>query len=268
MKIICTLGFSILGIGLIGVRGVRAASGVGEPVKSALTHGSIGIVISTKEGFVLATDGKATISDEEHVSSGRAQRLFPVGNHAACIIAGLIGSEVQSGTRRSRFELSEALGAHLRLADESARASNLDFPPEQLINRVQFALSRIVALASGDTRIKSGVVSEASAVFFGPDGTRQWITANLSVAEREVASGRRSPVVSNASYVRDSENLVTGFGIDVIGENGLAAQMLLANGPTSEPTRDCKSCADTTHLRRRTDWTSSHCKMHSPWPGM
>jgi 20S proteasome alpha/beta subunit len=72
------------------------------------------IVISTREGFVLATDSRGT-SDGTHTDD--QQKLFTIGKNSACVIAGLIGSQVGM----EGFELRGAMGTQLERIDQRVK---------------------------------------------------------------------------------------------------------------------------------------------------
>ena len=77
---------------------MQAAVNAQQNNAADLMQGSVDVVISTRYGFVLATDSRLTHRFESQITySDDTQKLFPVGAHSACVIAGLIGSGVGTG---------------------------------------------------------------------------------------------------------------------------------------------------------------------------
>src|SRR5579864_3941008 len=83
----------------VPVSGIRPVE-----MKSVAIHGTIDVVVSTREGIVLASDSRVTRTDGSHIDD--AQKLFPVGTHAACVIAGLVGADLGA----QGFHLADTLG--------------------------------------------------------------------------------------------------------------------------------------------------------------
>ncbi len=88
-----------------------------QDAQPGIIHGTIDVVISTREGFVLATDSRGTTEGRlEKTYTDDVQKLFLIGDHTACVIAGVSGSELGSGALRPR----EAIGTDLMALDRLA----------------------------------------------------------------------------------------------------------------------------------------------------
>jgi 20S proteasome alpha/beta subunit len=81
-------------------------------LRGAFIHGTIDLIISTREGFVLATDSRITNSDGTHSDNG--EKLFAIGKHSAVTIAGIVGASAGS----QGFTLRDAIASSLLTMDK------------------------------------------------------------------------------------------------------------------------------------------------------
>src|SRR5690242_19505535 len=111
-KYLQALALASLLVGIFG--GARASTASDWPLQptSNYVHGTIAIVVSTRDGFVLATDSRASNSDGTHTDDAR--KAFTVGSRAACVFAGLVGSEIGM----EGYRLRDAIGSHLTMLDK------------------------------------------------------------------------------------------------------------------------------------------------------
>jgi hypothetical protein len=105
---------ALLSVLLLAVPCWSQAPTLGDQPRSDHVHGTIDIVISTREGFILATDSRGT-SDGTHADD--QQKLFTIGKNSACVVAGLIGSQVGM----EGFELRTAMGTQLERIDQRVK---------------------------------------------------------------------------------------------------------------------------------------------------
>ena len=200
-----------------------------EPTSAVLSHGSIGIVISTKDGFVLAADSRLTGEDGNR-DNGR--KLYTIGNDIACVIAGTVEAEVHSGTPPYQFELRDALGSHLLNLDEVARQGGPVTSAQDVIPAVAFGVSRILGLAQGNSSIQAGPFVEAICASVASDGSREWIRNDVPIIEEASGSERAFKV---GPVQRKMHSDTTSFNFDVIGQELIPYKLLGADVASDDP---------------------------------
>jgi 20S proteasome alpha/beta subunit len=91
-------GFSLLALGLCSIHLESARAGQPQLAKSehpepaaSFVHGTIVVVVATKDGFVLAGDSRGTSSGCTRIP-GEFEKVFAVGKRSGIVVAGLIGS--------------------------------------------------------------------------------------------------------------------------------------------------------------------------------
>ena len=200
-----------------------------EPTSAVLSHGSIGIVISTKDGFVLAADSRLTGEDGNR---DNGQKLYRIGNGIACVIAGTVEAEVHSGTAPYQFGLRDALGSHLLNLDEAARQGGPVTSAQDVIPAVGFGVSRILGLAQGNSRIQPGPFVEAICASIASDASREWIRNDVPVVE-EVSGSERTFKVGPVHRKMHSDTM--SFKFDVIGQEFIPYKLLGEDIASDDP---------------------------------
>lgn len=189
-------------------------------LKSVSVHGTIDVIVATREGFVLATDSRATRGDGTH--SDDAQKLFRVGKRTACVIAGLVGADIGA----EGFHLTDSLGSHLVELDHWAQ----DHPVGA------YEVSRVVADGLDSV---SGLLlpvltrpifdGEVSIVSIDPSGTPEWVTFaipfNVKHAQGESFFESAAPL-----YFLHTTNLGLRFDVQALGQPQVANALINARG--------------------------------------
>lgn len=210
--------------------GVPEAS-AGKPT-TGIIHGTVDVVISTREGFVLATDSRATKTvGAQTTYSDDAQKLFPVGNNTACVIAGLVGSQIGA----SGFEVRDALGTSLGLLDRIAKQRSSPTTAFEVAGFFASGLSRVSGLLNPNVATIPSPVAQLSAVSMNPDGSFEWISFDLPVQlGLPSSSGQLAISVGTPLYRFHSTYLGARFDVDVLGQPEIAQRMLGAKVPATD----------------------------------
>jgi 20S proteasome alpha/beta subunit len=197
-------------------------------LETTYVHGTIDVVISTREGFVLATDSRATLSapngDGSH--SDDAQKAFTIGNRAACVIAGLVGSDLQM----EGFRLRDAMGTHLVLLDRSTQNSPIS--ATEIAHSFTFGLQSVAGLLTPNTQPRRDLVGAVSAVSVSPDGEPDWITLVLPITLAHAGPANYEYfTVGTPQYFHHSLSIGQRFGVEAIGQPYLVNLLIKANEP-------------------------------------
>jgi 20S proteasome alpha/beta subunit len=203
-------------------------------LESAYIHGTIDVVISTREGYVLASDSRGTyVSLNGTLShSDDQQKAFPVGKNAACVIAGIIGSDVSM----EGFRVRDALGSHLLLLDQRASAENQPVSASFVAGTFSHGLERVAGLMLPTTQPLSPLVGAVSTVSILPDGQSEWITFYLPLARQSGGtSNQEIYTVGQPTYLRDSQIIGMRFGIEALGFPFIVQRLVGANSPSEGP---------------------------------
>jgi hypothetical protein len=236
-----TLGFALL---LVSIQaGLLAARTRGQQNDNSVTagitqaqlqstyiHGTIDVVISTREGFVLASDSRATHQDDNGQTSHSddQQKAFTVGNRAACVVAGLIGSDIGM----DGFELRDAIGTHLVSLDRQVSSGNTSISATGIGRFFAFGLQHVAGLIEPTPGPRPGLVGEISAVSILPDGDPDWVTLYLPLSVNSAGSGATYYyTVGTPVYSNHFQNTGLRFGVEAIGMPALVNQLIKANGP-------------------------------------
>jgi len=198
-----------------------------EYTHTGMVQGSIGVIISTTEGFVLATDSRLTTTTDSGTSySDDAQKLFPIGTHTACVVAGLQSSKVGSGVLRP----ANAIGTTLLTLDRLAFRSRIT--AENIATSFYLGMQQIGELGNWP-RNEIPQAGELSVVSINPDGTSDWISVSVPLkATGSNSDGRLSAGISKYSIRATGKPL--HFALDVIGQRAIADRMLQANSPAQD----------------------------------
>jgi len=208
-----------------------AKSVTAQQIQSAYLHGTIDVVVSTKDGFVLATDSRATSSDGSH--SDDAQKAFAVGSRAGCVVAGLIGAEMHM----EGFELRDAMGTHLTGLGERASRENRPVSATEIERTFSSGLDDVAGLLlpSREPQLQPSIVGAVSAVSISPDGQAEWVTFYLPVDMRSTQTGAKYYYsIGSPIYMFRPLTLGLRFDIQALGFPFIAEQMLKANGPAND----------------------------------
>jgi hypothetical protein len=231
MRTALLLGYVLLVATALDAQAPATTQGIDVTPKSGVIHGTVDVVVSTKEGFVLATDSRATKTvGLENSFTDDAQKLYTIGDRAACVVAGLIGSEIGS----SGFELRDTIGTNLRLMDQSARQRNSPSTAQDVADSFEFGLSRVTGLLAPNIRASPGLIGQVSAVSVNPDGTAEWVSFELPLEIIPNDSGQIALAVGRPIYHWHAVYLGPRFDVDVLGQPEIAIRMLSAQGPTTD----------------------------------
>lgn len=194
--------------------------------QSSSIHGTIDIVVSTRTGFVLATDSRGTdLATRAHVDN--MQKLFAIGPHAACVIAGLVGQDWGA----QGFHLREALGSHLthlaELAERDSRLSSTD----AIVRSFRFGLDGVAGLIPPGTTPSPYFVGAVSAVSINQNGEPHWTT--LLIPLKVVGVGNDA-VFTPGEPKEVDHKLLSGmrFDVEALGVLTVAEEMLRASKPS------------------------------------
>ena len=202
------------------------------PIKSIISasiiHGTVDVVISTTQGFAFATDSRATQGlGPTATHTDDAQKLFPVGDRAACVIAGLIGSELGG----SGFQLRDAIGTSLRQEDRVARSTPVPMTAAVVADSFRYGLERVTGLLP--LRNYPGLAAQVSAVSISPDGSALWIGADLPLVGQTTGNQIRMSVGSPIYHVHGAY-VGLRFDLDVLGQPQIIAGLLGAKRSTTD----------------------------------
>jgi hypothetical protein len=173
-----------------------------EPDPS-FVHGTIVVVVSTKDGFVLAGDSRGTGRNCQPLP-GEYEKVFSVGPRSGIVVAGVIGSWLEQNVAES------IAGMMHDAADYSDRQ-----PAEatSLIRDFSSGVEGVLALLDGAEEVPSPVAA-ASAVSISKSGGREWITLYLDPVRRLDSFGieRWAAKVDHFVDPPDSEVVALGAG--------------------------------------------------------
>jgi 20S proteasome alpha/beta subunit len=196
-----------------------SSTGVGQDVlptevfgplelKSVAIHGTIDIVISTREGFVLATDSRVTLGTGTHRDD--AQKLFPVGRGTACVIAGLVGADFGA----EGFHLTDAVGSHIMELDRWAQGRPVG--AHDVVKAVARGLDSVTGLLL-PAPTRPMFIGEVSAVSIDPSGSPEWITLAIPFNTRYV-DGQALFQSSPPEYYVHTTGLGLRFDVQALGQ--------------------------------------------------
>jgi hypothetical protein len=168
-----------------------------------IVHGTIVIVVSTKDGFVLAGDSRGSRGCT--AVPGEFEKVFSFGKRSAIVVAGMIASYDRTG------ELGEAIATQLHSLDQSVPASEAQ--PQATTTMWNFVdiISRESSLLDPDEPLGSPIAA-ASAVSINENGIPEWLTLNLAPVIRMHREGRRSVGVRVKSFADAPASRVQSLG--------------------------------------------------------
>lgn len=206
---------------------MQAAVNAQQNNAADLMQGSVDVVISTRYGFVLATDSRLTHRFESQITySDDTQKLFPVGAHSACVIAGLIGSGVGTGVLRPE----DAVGSTFVALDGYALYHPVT--ADDIATDFYFSLTRVSELVLSRQELRPQV-GELEVVSVTPDGAFQWISLKVALEPTLTAAGTRLSI-SKPTYSTRASGSRLRFGYSVIGQQEVVNQLLQARRPVHD----------------------------------
>jgi hypothetical protein len=150
-----------------------------------LLHGTVVVVVSTKEGFVLGSDSRLTNLQTGQPAPYGGEKVFLMGDRAAIAIAGLVSSSLAL-----QPSIAESLAGDFRLHNKLMKADGNPWE-QQATGPLGWFLSRFDSLLQ---LIDTGVeldsrLAAASAVSVSNDGVPEWITVYLHAWKRYDQTG-------------------------------------------------------------------------------
>jgi hypothetical protein len=147
------------------------------PPPSNVIHGTTVVVVSTKDGFVLAGDSRGSRGCIPAL--GEYEKVFSIGKRSALVLAGSIETQDHSG------QLKEAVATKLHGYDQANPAL---FQPRattgvwNFVQTVDEEMSLMDPLDPAVLRqIRGGqLVAAVSSVYVSEEGVGQWITLTLN----------------------------------------------------------------------------------------
>jgi len=152
------------------------------PQKPNLVHGTIVVVVSTKDGFVLAGDSQGTDANCRALPK-EYEKVFAVGKRSGIVIAGLIGS--QAGDP----DVASSVAKQLHLADEGSRSTEGPQPQATTITWHFFEGVRSSLSLMDITVPQFHPLAAASAVSISDAGVPEWITVFFAPVPRRTRTG-------------------------------------------------------------------------------
>jgi len=197
-----------------------------EGLESGYVHGTIDLVISTREGFVLATDSRLT-NDLTGGHTDDGQKLFPVGKNGAAVIAGVIGSQIGI----QGFGLRDAIATNLQSANDHFRDQYLS--ASRIGDIFSFGLGSVAGLMIPGNPRQSPPVAAISAVSFDANGHPEWLTLTLPLKETQYNG---QPFFTTGDPIKNNRQLEQGthFDYQTIGYPYTVEILLKADRPLSD----------------------------------
>jgi 20S proteasome alpha/beta subunit len=177
-------------------------------LKSVSVHGTIDVVIATRQGYVLATDSRATLSGGTYRDD--AQKLFTIGERAACVIAGLTGADFGA----EGFHLTDAIGSHIAELDRWAHGHPVG--ASDIAKAVASGLDSVSGLLL-PAPARPMLVGEVSIVSIGPSGKPEWVSLAMPFNSTYV-DGQAIFQSSTPMYYVHATSLGLRFDIQALGQ--------------------------------------------------
>jgi hypothetical protein len=184
-------------------------------------HGTVDVIISTKDGFVLATDSRLTESSG-HRDNGI--KLFEVGKAGGAVIAGLIGAEL--GMRG--YPLRESIGGAIQRLNRDHR--NEFVSAIGTVRAGYLGADLVAGLQINDGTHLSGYTAEISAVAYDAQHRPDWVTVGLPFTTKtydaETFGAVGEPIPKDPTMCGDY------FGYVILGHPEIARSMLESAKPS------------------------------------
>jgi hypothetical protein len=196
-------------------------------LQSTEFHGTIDVVVATKDGFVLATDSRIT-SGNDHSDDG--QKAFPVGKQAGCVIAGLVGAELNM----QGFRLRDALGSHIASLDKFASLRSKALIASDIAKSFGIALQGVAGLLLPVAQPTPGIVGAISAVSVPPEGEPEWISLYIPLTtvtgpSRKYYYGAGTPLL-----LYHPLELGLRFDVEALGYPSIVQRLMRSTKPSDD----------------------------------
>ncbi len=188
-------------------------------------HGTIVVVISTKDGFVLAGDTRGSSSDCASLP-GEYEKLFSYGKRSAIVVAGLIGSSDQTG------ELREAVATQLHFFNDQVSKASVQPQATTTIRTFSEAVERELSMFDTDVD-PDRLISAASSVSLSENGVPEWVTVRFVPVIRTYRGGKKGWRIKLYDFVEPPQSRVLSLG----AADDLVHRLIDLNAPDpNEPT--------------------------------
>lgn len=173
-----------------------------------LIHGTIVVVVSAKDGFVLAGDSRGSRGCA--AVAGEFEKVFSFGRRSGIVVAGALANYDSTG------ELGEALATKLHHFDSGTSASEQQ--PEATMTLWNFVQAVRQEANLTDPNLLSptaplgSTYAEASAVSINEHGESEWITVVLDSVVRNKRGGLRVLDVKIHSFPEPPQSRVQALG--------------------------------------------------------
>jgi hypothetical protein len=200
---------------------------------SAYIHGTIDVIVSTSEGFVLATDSRATRQENDSHGnpvtkhSDDEQKVFPIGDRTVCVIAGLVGSEIGA----DGFRLRDAIGSHLVFLDHQVRSSGTPVDAQIVARAFESSFDGVVGIMRPDVGIAPGIVGEIGVVSLDREAAPEWMTLYFPLKMTADELGRTYLTTDQPFRIGHSVSLGLRFDIDCLGQPSVVANLVRREEP-------------------------------------
>jgi hypothetical protein len=215
---------------------VQASSSSAETI-----DGTITVVISTRQGFVLAADSRSTHrttstdGTQSIHTTDDAQKLFQIGDRTACVIAGLSGRELPGHREYRVFRVRDAIASYFTLLDQSSRTRNISPDAKDVALSFERGFAGVAGLAEWlPDRGPSHDVGEISVVSFDRSGKPQWYSFRLLAEMVRSANGRSLLVTGNPVVYRSQIGQPLGFDKLPLGQPQVANRLMDADKPGTD----------------------------------
>jgi Proteasome subunit len=217
-------------------------------INSVAIHGTIDVIVATRQGIVLASDSRVTKGDGFYRDD--AQKVFPVGRHAACVIAGLVGADLSA----EGFHLTDTLGAHILALDGVAKDRAIT--ARDIVNVVIDGLDSVSGLLTPSPALPR-FVGEVSSVSVDSSGNLDWITLAIPSAVT-INFGQPFFRAGTPEYISDATNLGRRFDVRALGQPQVVEGIVRSDGTRS------KICGKDPNSPNSSDWCVDAESMHAP----
>jgi hypothetical protein len=203
---------------------------------SGYVHGSVVVVVSTEHEFALAADSRLTHFDLDHAGrethTDDTEKLFTIGPHMACVVAGTLGSFITDPTTGA--SLSDAIASQLTALDAAISSKRTPDDVRYVTRGIEMAFDSILGLIRPQQISGPLPLIESDIVSIDKNGNPVWITI-LIKAERDY-QGAGSEFLRSGAPTIQSHRLGSGhrFGRDVLGQPDIGMRLLGLEGSTDD----------------------------------
>jgi 20S proteasome alpha/beta subunit len=194
--------YCLIALFLAATSSLNAQGPISLPLNQEGVHGTIVVVVETRDGFVLAGDSRGTNLRNENSLPEEYQKVFSIGRRTGIVVAGLIASNAG--------DVADSVASHLLAADKWVAEGRQPFAAEVSIEMVG-ALRAEALLLDGDQDQKSPLAGFSS-VSIGEDGRREWITIVMDPISRTDGFGRKSVNLKIKSFETGPPSKVLPLG--------------------------------------------------------